>query len=1128
MRIRALAFAVVLFCLAVYAVPKAHGQRVSGSITGYVYDPSEAPVVGATVTVTNMDTGIAATRTTESTGLYLFTNLNPGSYSVAVEAAGFRRYVQENVVLRVDSTVRADVHLVIGELTQEVSVTGESPILKTEKTDVGTSISERDLETLPTLGRNISQLYNLVPGVIKNFFQVGVGENPSEFNGTLVNGMFFGNSQYEIDGIEDTAFGFSGFQVIVPNAESVREMKITTAAYDPEFGSSAGMIAQYVTKSGANDIHGSAFWFNRNSATFAADPFTEKLPGTGEDGKGTGPAPFNWNQGGFSLGGPVKKNKMFWFGDYQLTRTAQGSSLTATVPNDAFRAGDFSAFATTNPIFDPMTGNPDGSGRQQFSCNGRLNVICPERINPVSRKLLELLPRPNLNQSTDLNFAGAGSSKVNQDQFDVRFDWNIRDADKFFARYTYFSAFQDNPPLFGPQAIGPAVGGLSPQTGDFRSQHVSLNFTHTFSPTLLTEARAGVVRFRLDGFQYDADLSTNDEVGIQGINDGNRLNGGLAGMNVLGPVGTWFMGILEGVGIPRIDRTTSIQIVNNWTKLSGGHQFRWGADIRRNRFDFIAVNASTRGDFDFPQDITGSKDVPGSGLGTATFLLGMTSNYGRAVLPFFPAERQTRWGFYWQDVWRATPKLTVNYGVRYDYHTPVTPRLDGQLANFDLDTGDILLGGLGDVSRSAGVKRDLNNFAPRLGLAYQLTQKTVVRAGFGRSFFGSNYGGVFYHLTSFYPIADQQRIQASNVYFPIFTLDQPVPQPAAPSFPTSGRLKAPPGTTLKHRPFDHPTEYVDSWNLTLEHQIAQNFRLSLAYVGNVGRQLWDQPNMNAAPAGPGDLLSRRPYYQKFGLDSPIIVGCNCSSSNYHAMQFVAEKRFSMGYSLNSSYTWAKALDYQLGGFGWGEPGRDPYNRAGAYGVSTYNRASVWTLGHIWVLPYGKGMPFGSTAKGAKRVLLEGWNFNGITTVESGFPISPQSSSGANLNGDFGQRPDAIGNPKLENRTRDRWYDPAAFTTSFACCRWGNAARSTIRGPGLASADWALWKEFKFGTPLNEETKLEFRWENFNAFNRTQLGPPNNTVDGSLAGRITTLAGAGGGFGVLVPMRRMQFGLRLSW
>src|SRR5262245_57597648 len=195
MRIRVLAFAVVLFCLAVYAVPSAHGQRVSGSITGYVYDPSEAPVVGATVTVTNTDTGVAGTRTTEATGLYLFTNLNPDSYSVAVEAAGFRRYVQENVVLRVDSTVRADVHLMIDELTQEVSVTGESPILKTEKTDVGTSISERDLETLPTLGRNISQLYNMVPGVIKNFFQVGVGENPSEFNGTLVNGMFFGNSQ---------------------------------------------------------------------------------------------------------------------------------------------------------------------------------------------------------------------------------------------------------------------------------------------------------------------------------------------------------------------------------------------------------------------------------------------------------------------------------------------------------------------------------------------------------------------------------------------------------------------------------------------------------------------------------------------------------------------------------------------------------------------------------------------------------------------------------------------------------------------------------------------------------------------------------------------------------------------
>ena len=1125
MRNRPLASALLLFGLAVYGTPTAGGQAVSGAITGYVYDPSGAPVVGATVMVKNVDTGITTTRNTDSTGLYLITNLNPGTYSVTAEATGFRRFVQGNVVLRVDSTMRIDTHLELGELTQEVSVTAAPDMLKTEKTDVGQAISEHELQSLPTSGRNLSKLYNLTPGVIQNFFQIGAGENPSEFNATLVNGQFFGNSEYEIDGITDTAYGFSGFQVIVPTQESVQEMKITTASYDPEFGSSAGMVAQYVTKSGTNNIHASAFYFHRNSATFAADPFTEKIPGTGKEGKGFGPAPFKWHQGGFSLGGPLKQNRMFWFGDYQFTRNLQGAALTATVPNDAFRAGDFSALAQTHPVFDPRTGNPDGTGRQQFSCNGVLNVICPNRISPVARNLLGLLPRANLNQSTDVNYAGGGTTLFDQDQFTVRYDANITERDKFFVRYTFLNTFLDNPPLFGTKAGGTAVGGLSPQTGNTRSQHVALNYTHTFGMNLLTEARLGLVRFRLDGYQADADLRTNDEVGIPNINTGDRLTGGLAGINVSGPVGLWFMGMMSGVGIPRLDRTTAIQAVNNWTNIRGSHQLRWGVDLRRNRFDFLSVNASSRGNFVFAQSVTGSADVPGSGLGMAAFLLGLPTGFDRAIFTIFPGERQTRLALYWQDIWRATPKLTINYGVRWDYFGPVTPRKPGGIVNWDPDTGDLLLAGLGDVSNSANVRVNHDNFSPRLGIAYKLTQKSVIRAGFGRTYFGGNYDSVFYHLTSSYPIIAQQTIQQTNTYQPIFPIEQGPPAAPSPEFPSSGHLKPPTGTLLKPRPFDWKTEQIDSWNLTVEHQLAHDLKLSVAYVGNVGRHLDWGSNINAAPAGPGPLLERRPYYQKFGLDQPINNLCNCMSSNYNSLQVVVEKRFSKGYSFNSSYTWAKALDRELGGFGWSEQSINPYDANGSYGISTYNRASVWTLGHSWQLPYGKGTPYGTNAIGMKKVLLAGWNFNGITTVESGFPISPVLGDTSTLNGDFGQRPDVVPGADLYagGHTRERWFNPAAFAAPSACCRWGNAGRGLMRGPGLASADWSFWKEFA----VREQLRIQFRWENFNFFNRANLGQPNNTVDSSTAGRITSLAGAGSGFGY-VPMRRMQFGLRMSW
>lgn len=1086
------------------------GQAVSGTINGYIYDTAEAIIPGAKVTITNTGTGAITGRTTDEAGLYVATNLPPGSYSVTIEAPGFRRTVQENVVLRIDSTVRVDIRLELGAVTEQVTVSGAPPILKTEKTDVGLYIPEQQLRELPTFGRNLSKLYNTIPGVIQNSFQIGAGENPSEFNGTVVHGQFFGNSEYDIDGITNTACCFSGFQVIVPNQDSVQEMKVTTAAYDPEYGASAGMVAQYVTKSGTNQFHGSLFEFNRNRATFAADPFTEKLPNTGKDGKGFGVSPFNWNQFGGSAGGPIRRNKMFVFGDFQATRARQGGQRTATVPNDAFRNGDFSSLTTQ--IFDPLTGDASFAGRTQFPGNR----IPASRINPVARNLLNILPGANLSQATDVNYVGGGTVQQDSNQGDVRFDYNIGDNDKVFARYTYFGSHLDNPPVFGKEAGGLAVGSLSPQTGDYRSQHAAVNYTRTFTPTLLSELRAGFLRFRLDGYQSDAGLQTNNKVGIPGINSDDILTQGLAGINVQGPVGAWFMGILSGVGIPRLDRTTGFQLVNNWTLIRGSHQFRWGADIRRNGFEFIAVNASTRGNFVFAPAVTGAAEVPGSGLGMATFLLGMPSAFDRAVLRGYTSERMTRSAVYWQDVWRITPKLTLNYGLRYDYIGPDTAANPGGLVNFDLNSGDLLLAGLGDVSMTANVKKDLNNLAPRLGLAYKLTSKTVIRAGFGRSYFISNYGGGFYFLTSTYPIATQQTISQANIRSAVFPIENGPPVADLPQFPSSGRLKAPRGQLLKHRPYDNQSEFVDSWNLSVEHQLASNLSVSVAYVGNVGRQLWRTLNVNAAQPGVGPLLQRRPYFQTFGLDTTIQNGCNCENSSYHGLEWVVAKRFSEGYSLNSAFTWSKAIDAR--------DAPNPAFRQSGRGLSQYDRAVSWVMSHSWELPYGRGMRWGSGATGVRSIALAGWKFHGITTLQSGFPFTPTLSNNATLNADFTQRPDITGEYKVSEPDRQRWYNPGAFTAP-QCCRLGNAGTNIIRGPKLVTADWAFGKDFLLG----EARRLEFRWENFNFFNHANLALPIAAVDSPIAGRILGLAGSQtfGGAGV-VPMRRMQFGLRLNW
>ena len=368
------------------------------------------------------------------------------------------------------------------------------------------------------------------------------------------------------------------------------------------------------------------------------------------------------------------------------------------------------------------------------------------------------------------------------------------------------------------------------------------------------------------------------------------------------------MGILSGVGIPRLDRTTAYQIVNNWTNVRGNHQFRWGADIRRNRFDFIAVNASTRGNFTFAPSVTSAAEAPGSGLGMATFLLGMPSGFDRAVLRGFTSELMWRAAFYFQDVWRVTPKLTINYGLRYDYIGPDTARQPGGIVNFDLNSGNLLLASLGDVSKTANVESDLNNFAPRVGLAYKLTSKTVIRSGFGRSFFISNYGGGFYFLTSTYPIATQQTLSQANIRSAVFPIENGPPAAALPVFPASGSLKAPPGQLLKSRPYDnkastsiHGTSASNISSVTICVFPAPTSAMWAGSCGVHSTSTLRSPVLDRCFSG-------GPTMPPFGLDTTIQNGCNCENSSYHALEAVVEKRFSAGYSLNSAFTWSKAID----------------------------------------------------------------------------------------------------------------------------------------------------------------------------------------------------------------------------
>jgi hypothetical protein len=1105
-----------LFLAGFLAASACFGQAVSGSINGYVTDPSGAPIADANVFVVNEQTGTQAKTLTNAGGFFNATNLPPGQYSVSSEHTGFAKFTRQHVALEVDATVRVDLKLSVGTVAESVTVAAGAELLQSEKVDVSQTLSQSQIANLPVVGRNVTQLYSVIPGAVNDTFQMGAGENPAGTNRVYINGTWSGAQEFILDGITDRSYGFSGIQLIVPPEDSVQELKLTTADYDPEFGSTAGMVAQYVTKSGTNTLHGTLLYFNRNSATFAADPLTQKIAGTGKNGKGTGVAPFNWNEGGFSLGGPLRKNRLFLFGDYQLARTIQGGTLIATVPNDAFRSGDFSAVAGAHPVYDPTTGNPDGTGRTQFTGN----VIPASRISAVAKNLLNLLPRPNISQNSDNNYVGDVKERFNQNWTDQKGDWNINDSNKFFARYSYFSSFLDNAPLFGRVAGGPSQGGLSPEVATSSAHQGAINYSHTFSPTFLAEFRAGLARFVLNAYQYDSALQTNNTVGLKGINTGDPLTGGLAGVNVGGPVGGFTMGIPSGVGIPRFDTETTLEFVNNWSKMTGSHQLRWGVDLRRYRFDFESVNASSRGNYTFCQTATADASQPSSGLGVATLLLGGTCSFDRAIFTQMPAERQTNLGLYGQDIWRISSRLTLNYGLRWDYFSPVTSPRKGGLANFDPTTGDILLAGLGDVSNSANVTTPLRDFAPRLGLAYKITRNTVIRSGFGRSFFSSGYDATFYHLTSFYPITAQQQVTQTNLYQTVFPIDQPVPDATPPALPSTGRLKAPNGTLLKARPLDWKTETMDSWNFTVEQALGHGATLSAAYVGSKGTHLSWAYNMNAANVGTGPLLNRRPFYQLYGLSQSINMECNCSDSNYNSLQVVFNKQMSSWYTATSNFTWGKSLGYSTA---------NPYNRTLDYGpggntIGAIDRKFVWTTLHTIRIPYGPGQRFGAHTNAFNRTLFAGWVFSGVTSLQSGLAFSPSLSSNATLNGDFGQRPNVVPGASLYDvpggQSAALWYNKAAFVSPSGCCQVGNASVGMLRGPGQINADWSLSKEFAFASILNREsTRVEIRAEGYNAWNNTNLGLPNATVDSATAGRIT---------GLQLPMRRMQFGAHVIW
>jgi outer membrane receptor protein involved in Fe transport len=1102
---------------------EAFAQAVYGSISGTISDPQGASISGASVTVTNIAQNVTTTAKTNDSGFYEVTHLIPGVYQVKIEQQGYKTAVQE-VVVKADVGATSDVRLEVGALTETVTITGVDLSLKTDKSDVATTFNQRQVQELPTFDRNFTRFVLLSPGTQQlPGWNHAASENPQGSLQTFVNGQHFSGTAFQLDGT-DNRDPILGIIVVNPTLESVTETKITTQNYDAEFGQANAGVVTAQTRSGANDPHGSAFMFRRNDLTQARDPFTNSVP-DGVTGKLLPESV--WSQFGGSFGWRIVKDKNFIFGDYQGTRSKEGGSVLTTVPTALARRGNFSEYPVQ--IFDPASGDSvTGQGRVAFAGN-----IIPEgRLSQQSLNLLANIPLPNLPGITE-NFSTSGPDVFNGDQFDVRDDQYVGENLHIFGRYTFARFERVKPGAFGFEVGGPDLSGARfAGASKVRNQSLALGFDYTLSPRVVTDFRLGYFRYKVDVLPGGVGTSPAADAGIPGLNLDEFFTSGMPafGIETPGFRGNFddrrvfkfgFSLFANGCNCPLAQLERQLQLVNNWTFLRGNHNYRFGGDFRFAKNLRVPSDSHRAGQLFFRDAGTAfvNPDLTTSGgTGLASFLLGNVSDFGRFVSTVTDAEeRQRRWYFYGQDTWRWSPKLTLSYGLRWELVFPEGIKEAGTGSLLNLETGELFVGGVADINKQFNVETSYKAFAPRLGIAYQWTDKTVIRAGYGRSFDIGVFGSIFGHaVTQNPPVLAFQQLDQED-FRTVFNLSQGPPAPVFPDVPANGRIPLPDGINARARPFRMRLPTLDAWNVTVQHQFSNNTSFEASYVGNKGTHVFagDGPayNPNQPVAGPGPENNRKPFFNRFGWTQGINYFGNDADNRYNALQTKFEHRLP---SLNI------LAHYTLSSIKNNEDNYFIHNRELGRGPASYDRTHVFFFTEVWDLPIGRGKKYLTGTSNGWDYAVGGWQVNSTTTWQSGLSFTP-TVSGANCSVNSGPcRPDLIGDPSVSDQDQNQWFQggigPGTPWAKAAEGQFGNAERGSLRGPAFFQTDLSIFKNFR----ITETVKAEFRAEVFNLFNNVNLGLPTSEVDNPNAGRIT---------GLQFPnarMRQWQFGARIKF
>jgi outer membrane receptor protein involved in Fe transport len=1053
----------VLVATLLLAAASARAQVTTADIVGRVTDSTGAVLPGVTVTIENLATHDVRTTPTNETGDYIFNLLPIGAYSVKVELPGFTTQ-STRLALSAGDRVRFDAKLQVGQVAENVTVTASAPLLQTDTATVASLVTEKAVQDLPVSGRNVVRLVQLVPGAFEGLQNsLSTGNRPDDrrlTSAVSINGAMDNQNNHLIDGIDNNerAIGTVG---VKPSIDAIAEVKVQTNMYTAEVGRTAGGVVNIITKSGANDFHGSAFEFNRSDKFDARNFFAT-----------TGPKPqLDQNQYGGSLGGPVVHNQTFFFGDFERFDVTQGVTGVATVPTAKMRAGDFSELSTF--VYDPTT-----TPRTPFAGN----ILPSNRIDPIAAKFMGLYPLPT-SPGLANNYTGTRNRTQQNSTTDVRVDQILNRDNRLFARYSYNTTTTFTPPTFpavnGIEANG---GGSFPGTNSSGAHNVGASYSRVFSPTLIGELRTGYLAVNIASYGLNYGNNVAASFGLPNVNV-DSLTSGLTPVTVTG-----YGALGDSTFLPLIQVDHTWQGSGSITKIHGAHSIKTGAGLIDRHFTVYQSNQPL-GAITFNPTLTDNGSGSG-GNSIASFLLGYPQQVSRIVSLFYPHYTTKEPFLFVQDDWRATSNLTLNLGVRYDVFTPYT-EADNHLVNVDLSTSTILVAGRNGVSPTANIKTDYSNLAPRLGFSATLPWQSVVRGGYGLSYFPGNYmSQSFLKSAPFTSTYGPVISNGASGGAPSVFLRDGLPPPAATDITV-------PSGTFQAEQLDFKNTRTQQYNVFYERELGRNV-FGAGYLGwkadHVAQYLG---NVDLAPVGPGTIQPRRAFFSTLPNVSSIPLISSDYEGTYNAMQLVFQRRQSAGLTVSSNYTLSHAVS----------------TNAAPWDVSIVERYdSDFDVRHRFVFSANYELPFLKSAQGVARAALAGWQINTVASWQSGVPLNIVNGT-ARANTSGADRPNLVGRLELDNPTVAQWFNVSALAAQPINTA-GSLGRNPIHGPPQRRIDLSVFKN----VDLHGSTRLQLRAEAFNVTNIPSFANPNLNFGTAGFGSITSTGNA-------IP-RQLQFAAKL--